>query len=133
MVQPEIAFIVNYRCPRCQAALEARTRESYTWLRCPRCGRASLPPEPMRKAPAPQPLGDDVLVIGDTPDLRSLAPAAHAEPGSARRIALAVGILASLTMLMLSFVDGNNVNVTIFGSTTLALFGIVIYFAARRR
>src|SRR3954468_22641240 len=66
---PDITFIVAYRCPRCHAALEARTSESQTWLRCPKCGRASLPPEhmrePRRSTDAP---GDDVLVIGPLPD-----------------------------------------------------------------
>ena len=64
MEQPEITFIVAYRCPRCHAALEARTSESQTWLRCPKCGRASQPPEhtvtPVSQRP---PLGDDVLII----------------------------------------------------------------------
>ena len=65
MVEPEITFIVTYRCPSCHAALEARTGEAHTWLRCPECGRASLPPEHMRTIPRVRPLPDeDILVIG---------------------------------------------------------------------
>lgn len=131
-LQPEITFIVTYRCPRCDAALEARTRESHTWLRCPRCGRASLPPEHMRTPPPPVALDDDVLVIGSAPDDVAAPRAGRRHPGGTRRISLAAGILISLTMLMISFVDGNTVNVGIFGVVTLVLFAILGYTARRR-
>jgi hypothetical protein len=134
--QPEITFIVAYRCPRCHAALEARTAESHSWIRCPKCGRASLPPEHMRTPSLrPMPLGDDVLVIGPTTDypgmLRGTASQPVSHPGGARRVALAVGILASLTMLMISFLEGNGLNVAIFGATTVLLFAVLGYTARR--
>jgi hypothetical protein len=129
---PEITYIMTYRCPRCHAALEARTSESHTWVRCPRCGRANLPPEHTYRPPRePSPLGDDVLVIGPSPDFPgpSHAVASHPDPhsGSARRITLAVGILVSLTLLAMAFIDKNMINVVIFGFSTIVLFLVLGY------
>ncbi|WP_406697644.1 transposase [Singulisphaera sp. Ch08] len=135
--QSEITYIVAYRCPNCQAALEARSSEAQTWLRCPKCGRASLPPELVR-TPHVDPIlpGDDVLVIG---------PAAHAagldsgEPrpspaysGAVRRVLLVVGILAAFMMLMTSFVERDFMNVAIYGVVAIVLLVIMGFTGARR-
>jgi hypothetical protein len=133
VVDSDITFIVTYRCPTCQAALEARTSEAHTWLRCPKCGRASLPPEYVRTPPprrhAP---GEDILVIG--PDAvdprRAVSESAHS--GSGRRIAMAVGMLISVGMLIVSFLDGNPTNVGIFGVTTIVLLAIAAYLGRGR-
>jgi len=42
----QLDVFVTYRCPRCQAELEAPAGPLDGWRRCPRCGRASLPPDP---------------------------------------------------------------------------------------
>src|SRR5262245_59725752 len=137
VASPEITFIVNYRCSRCHAALEARTADAQTWLRCPECGRASLPPEHMRSLPRPIASPDeDVLVIGPDP----LGPrtgangslGASGRTGSGRRIAMAVGILISFTMLMISFLDGNATNVAIFGVSTVVLLAVAAYLGRER-
>lgn len=46
----DFVFIVSYSCPRCQALLESQANGPPTWLRCPACGRASLPPEHNRRS-----------------------------------------------------------------------------------
>jgi hypothetical protein len=43
-VETDITFISVYRCPGCDVALEAVENPGVGWLRCPRCGRPSLPP-----------------------------------------------------------------------------------------
>ena len=133
---PEITYIVTYRCPRCQAKLEARTSESHTWVRCPKCGRANLPPEhSYRRRTVRPPLGDDVLVIGPSPDFpgsnHAPAPRLDHHTGSVRRISLAVGILVSLTLLAMAFLDQNMINVAIFGFSTIVLFVILGYTVRR--
>lgn len=40
----QILFLVSYPCPGCGTDLETGPRAVETWLRCPRCDRASLPP-----------------------------------------------------------------------------------------
>jgi hypothetical protein len=65
-VDPDFVFIVNYSCPRCHAALEARASGPPSWLRCPSCGRASLPPDHTRSARRSVTfLDDDTLIIGN--------------------------------------------------------------------
>ena len=135
--QSEITYIVAYRCPNCQAALEARTSEASTWLRCPKCGRASLPPELVR-TPRVDPIlpGDDVLVIGAAADAPGLdsggSEPSRAHPGAIRRVLLAVGILGSLMMLITAFTEGDFVNVAIYGVIAIVLFAIMGFTAWRR-
>ena len=52
-VDHDFVFVVNYSCPRCHAELESRSTGPTGWLRCPSCGRASLPPEASRIDPPP--------------------------------------------------------------------------------
>ncbi|AGA25142.1 hypothetical protein [Singulisphaera acidiphila] len=130
--QSEITYIVAYRCPNCQVALEARTSEANTWLCCPKCGRASLPPELMRPPRVAHLAPDDaVLVIG--PDQDSDAPeASRAHPGAIRRVLLTVGLLAALMMLAMAFLEGNFVNVAIFGVVAIIVV-VIMGFTSRRR
>jgi hypothetical protein len=137
--QPEITFIVGYPCPNCRATLEARSGDAYGWLRCPKCGRASLPPEHMRETPAERPpLGDDVLVIGPSPEDRRVATVgasphrSRAFPGGFRRIAVATGLIISLTFVVISVLDGNVLNAMIFGVVGLVLFGVLLQSSRRR-
>lgn len=136
--QTEITYIVAYRCPNCQAALEARTTEANTWLRCPKCGRASLPPDLVR-TPRIDPIlpGDDVLVIGtgaDVPGLDSGEQGAYrrAYPGAVRRVVLAILLLSSLSSVSMAFLKGNFVGVGIYGVVTILLV-VTMGFTGRRR
>jgi DNA-directed RNA polymerase subunit RPC12/RpoP len=101
--ESEITFIVEYRCPRCDAALEARSSQADAWLRCPRCGCAALPPAYM-KTPRPQPhgpIGPDVLVIGPVRPDPSAPRGSPFRPGCVRRI-------LGLTVLCLSLMAAVN-------------------------
>ena len=44
----EVVPTTTYSCPNCHVALDAPAGAWDGWLRCPSCGRASLPPEPAR-------------------------------------------------------------------------------------
>lgn len=129
---PENMLVVSYRCPRCDAALEARTSEADSWLRCPRCGRASLPPDTsLTPPPLPSspPLSDDAL-LGGFP-AGSLTPR-RSSPVSGWRVFVGLAFLSSLSMLTLQFMDGNAVNVGIFGITTLVLLVLLGVTGQRR-
>jgi DNA-directed RNA polymerase subunit RPC12/RpoP len=134
IVEPEITFIVAYRCPQCQAELEARSGLAQGWVRCPKCGRACLPPEHMRV-----PLGartatvktttvgageeDDVLVIGPGSDIRFLTPVETVVPApttvSGRSAFFAAGCFLSFFLLLISLLDQNSTNTTIFAVLSL--------------
>jgi DNA-directed RNA polymerase subunit RPC12/RpoP len=128
----EITFIVEYQCPACGAALEARSSETYGWLRCPRCGRASLPPEHMQ-APRPrrrEPLGDDVLVIG--PDHSQTAAGRSAfRPGSVRRIAASTALFLSLFIALLAWLEQGRAVAWLFSVIALACL-VCVLFPSRR-
>ncbi|SIO44593.1 hypothetical protein SAMN05444166_4790 [Singulisphaera sp. GP187] len=134
----EITYIVAYRCPNCQAALEARTSEAQTWLRCPKCGRANLPPELVR-TPRVDPIlpGDDVLVIGPATDAPGLDTGEQGGyhrtyPGAVRRVALAILLLSSVSSVATAFLTGNFMKVAIFGVITIFLL-VITSLTARRR
>ena len=120
MKSDEITYIVEYQCPTCGAALEARSSETYGWLRCPSCGRASLPPEHMQ-VPRPrhrEPLGNDVLVIGPN---RSGASGGRSgfRPGSVRRIVASTALFLSLFLALLAWLEQERVVVRLFGLIAL--------------
>lgn len=145
--EAEITFLVSYDCPRCHAALEARTGRVVQWLRCPKCGRAGLPPDhsfrPFRRELFP--IDDSVLVIGPQTDPRPMTPvavgavqdgravfqgASPRRPGSVRRIVFASLLFISVTMLMFSALDQSGLGMTLFSALALASL-IVIAIPAR--
>ena len=80
-VHSDITFIISYRCPRCGVALEARTGRSTPWLKCPKCKRASQPPEHVSRPPVRDIFtpSDDVLVIADNP-YATMTPRVESRP-----------------------------------------------------
>jgi len=141
--QAEITFVVSYRCPNCQAALEARSSEvQQGWLRCPKCGRASLPPSTVRPSPAERALAtpdEDLLVIGSTAEDPGMASdAADAAThrvypaGAVRRVVMALLILFSVSGLLGAFLRRSPLSVAFFGLTSLILFAMVGSTTRRR-
>jgi hypothetical protein len=138
IVESEITFIVAYRCPQCQAELEARSGLAQGWVRCPKCGRASLPPEHMRAVLGARPVaeGEDVLVIGPGTDVRFLSPVETASTApmgvSGRSVFFAAGCFVSFFLLLISLLDQNPTNTTIFAFLSL-LFPVLWAIPIRRR
>ena len=131
-----MTFIVEYRCPRCGAALEARSSQAYGWLRCPQCGRASLPPEHMR-TPRPSvrlPLDEDVLIIGpDRPGASASAIGrASSHPGSFRRIAGASALFLSLLIALLGLLEHDQSVAVVFSLVAMVCLAIAVYPARPR-
>jgi hypothetical protein len=133
-VEPEITFIVAYQCPACRAALEARSGLAQGWVRCPKCGRASLPPEHMRTVPragavtAPAGEGDDVLYIGPGSGARALNPVDSAAPApasiSGRSVFFGAGFVLSLFLALVSILDRNTINAGVFGFLALLMLAL---------
>jgi predicted Zn finger-like uncharacterized protein len=133
-VEPEITFIVAYQCPACRAALEAKSGLAQGWVRCPKCGRASLPPEHMRAVPRarattePAGEGDDVLFIGPDPGPRTLNPIDSGSPApvsiSGRSVLFGAGFVISLFLALVSILDQNTINAGIFGFLALLMLAL---------
>jgi hypothetical protein len=133
-VAGEITFIVEYRCPRCGAPLEARSSETYGWLRCPRCGRAGLPPEHMR-APRPrarEPLGDDFLIIAADHARTPEAGRAAFRRGSFRRITAASALFLSLFLALLARLEQDRATAWTFSVIAVFCLGLILYPFRRR-
>lgn len=129
----EMTFIVEYRCPRCDAALEARSSEAFGWLRCPNCGRASLPPEhmrPPRARPRARPSGssgDDVVIIGPDPPGADATARSPFRPGSFRRIAGASALFLSLLIALLSLLEQDRIGAMAFTVIAVACLAFSVY------
>lgn len=127
-MDPDFVFIVNYACPRCHAALEARLSGAPSWLRCPSCGRASLPPEHNRMAPPPM-VDDQTLVIGNfttgaatasmplpvRPRSTTPFPARQGTPTPTARVLLGSGLFLTVLLFLLSLLDSNGGRAGVFG------------------
>jgi len=138
-----IIYIVTYACPHCQAPLEVRTGSPTGWFRCPRCGRAGIPPEHKRTPSRSRPrLGDDVLVIGPDSDSRPMTPVGEAPMGlldepvrsgasGGRRAGYVVAAAVATALLLVSLLENNLFNAALCG--ILLLFCLLRLARAPRR
>jgi hypothetical protein len=141
-VSSEMVFIDTYRCPRCRAELETRYHEWQGWQRCPTCGALALPPEPPR-VPNPRKPGNrskaqgDVMLISDSPDLlmdadqvaQPFVRPAHVSPA---RLVFRTGLLVSLGLMLIFFLDQNTTNTAIFGFLAVVFFVLLLRLSANR-
>jgi hypothetical protein len=151
--KPLITFIVAYECPHCQAPLEGRTTRADAWMKCPKCGRASQPPDhavnPLDQPPVPR---DELLVIGPDPEPKPMTPVAVAtvtpapavpdpastlvetpapgSPASPWRVGYASLLFLSVTLLVFSVLEQSPVGMSVFSLGALLFF---LLLAAPRR
>jgi hypothetical protein len=131
---PEITYFVTYNCPHCHAELEARSGGWQGWLRCPSCKRPSLAPElmtgqrgPRRRVPISNDQ-DDVLVItalaqGPAAPHRLVPAGSSSSPA---RLIFSTGLIVSLFLLLIFFLDENTINMAIFGFLALVFFVLLL-------
>jgi len=140
-VDPEFAVIVAYRCPNCHASLEAWESVPSRFLRCPGCGKASLPPDSMRIDPPPY-LGDFGPVLGRlaTGGLeeafdsrpRPMGTARPARPMPTRRLVLGSGFFLTTILFFFSMLDPSAMGrAWIFGLAAVA-FLVALARSGRR-
>ena len=138
----EIVFIDSYSCPRCRAQLATQYEVWEGWLRCPTCGLPSLPPEPQRVRTPRQPNArmiapGDRPAINESPELFMdpdyLAPGvpipAHISPA---RLVFRTGLLVSLGLMLIFFLDQNTTNTAIFGFLAVVFFILLLRLSANR-
>jgi hypothetical protein len=146
-VDSDIAYFVTYPCPQCRLELETQHGGWQGWLRCPGCGAPSLPPEILLGHPATmrrvrELAGDDdsILVIGadapdgpNTPDTSALIGEPPSALVSSLRLLFLTGMVISLFILLISFLDDNQI-VTGFSSVlALTFFLLLLRLPDRRR
>ena len=125
-MDPDFVFIVSYSCPRCHASLEARASGTPGWLRCPGCGRASLPPEHNRATPSPF-IDDKTLIIGHFttggpgvpirfgPRPMVSLPARQGPPTPTAKLLLGSGFFLTTALFVFSLLDSNGGRAGVFG------------------
>ncbi len=137
-MSPDLVFFTTYSCPRCHFALEADSEGPPTWLRCPNCGRASLPPEVIRRAPGadaldrahsistepyPPQAGPDPL----RPRPMAARPPEAAPTTSPLRLILGGGFFLTVLFFVFSLLGGDWIRAAIFGIAAAAF----LYFLSR--
>jgi hypothetical protein len=128
-VDAEIVFLSVYLCPGCGTELEAGEGMMDQWLRCPKCGRPSLPPtdgitrsrprEPYRRRDlSPDQPGGELLIISAQPDT---AP-------SARSGLKALWVLAgvAISVLICSLLLSSPVEIILVGAVTSVVLILLI-------
>jgi len=134
-VNPDLVFIVNYQCPRCHAALEARESGPPTWLRCPACGRASLPPEQIRATRPP--VEEETLLIGAfttgpgalpiRPRPMAPRPSIIGSKAQTARLMLGSGFFLTTFLFIFSLLESNAVRSTVSGIAA----GVFLFLLSR--
>ncbi len=143
----DIAYFATYPCPNCKLELESEHGGWEGWVRCPACGTPVLPPEIMLGHPNTQRRvremgGDDgeVVVIGaNSPEgtapqdpSTSIATPASTLVGVLRMIFL-TGLVMSLFLLLIAYLDENRRAAGIFGSLSVIFFVLLLRMPGRRR
>jgi hypothetical protein len=142
-VSSEMVFIETYSCPHCRAVLETRFDDWQGWQRCPTCGLACLPPEPAgfqssRKPWARSSVADDILLISDSPENRAdtepVAPALGGRPShiGPARLVFRTGLLVSLGLMLIFYLDRNTMNAGIFGCLAVVFFLLLLRISGSR-
>ncbi len=137
----EMTFIDFYACPRCGAELETGFDVWQGWQRCPKCRALALPPLPavpnnpavrdLWAVPGSEEEQDAVMTddltadidSGETDESVAPGPAAHISPA---RLVFRTGLVVSLALALIFFLDRRITNAVIFSTLAAAFFGLLI-------
>jgi hypothetical protein len=142
-VSSEMVSIETYSCPHCRAELETGFDDWQGWQRCPTCGLACLPPEPTGSRSGRQPrarskVADDILAISDTrenlTDAEPVAPTFSGRPAhiGPARLVFRTGLLVSLGLMLIFYLDRNTINSAIFGCLAVVFFLLLLRSSGSR-
>jgi hypothetical protein len=146
-VESDIAYFVTYPCPRCKVELESHHGEWDGWRRCPSCGTPALPPEillghPSTRRRVREIAGEDILIIeaddGASPGVNGPDPATLIGPPTspvlgALRLVFVTGLVISLFLLLIAYLDENTAITSVAGSLSLVFFLLLLRVPSRRR
>jgi hypothetical protein len=129
----DVVYQVAFQCPRCKATLQIQAQPASSWVRCPKCGRASLAPDPVvRRAPEPIRPEDNALVLGPVPEFKPMTPVAVAgafeqrgakiaderevlpPPANPLRVAAGAGFCVATILCIFSALESYDVGLIIF-------------------
>jgi hypothetical protein len=145
MVAP-IMQSANYQCPNCHLPLEAKPGSWQGWLLCPRCGLPSLPPEHalssprQSRRPAKQKAVSAVPVppVSRRPEETAAVTAPRApradrtSSSSASRLIVSTGLIVSLCLLLVGYLDRSSQSSAIFGFLTIFFFLLLLRLPRNR-
>ncbi len=142
-MESHVTYFVSYSCPRCKAELESQHGTWQGWLRCPTCGFPSLPPELLFGHPMTRrrvlgrdedeaiPTEDMPLAPGALDRSPTIVPAPSAPFGVMRMIFLG-GLVVSLFLLLIFYLDENPQFTGVFGATAIIFFVLLVRAPSRR-
>jgi hypothetical protein len=135
----EASLTSTYTCPHCRSSLQAESDGWDGWRRCPVCQRVALPPEPSvfddpsQQLPVPSndkaALITPVAAVGPIPfdvDEERLALAAYSSPTSPARLIFTTGMVVSLILALLAFLDLRPMTTGIFGFLAIVFFLLLL-------
>lgn len=146
-MEADIAYFVTYPCPQCRLELESEHGGWPGWLRCPACDTPSLPPDILFGHPATSRRvrgaggkGEAMLFIGDDDpdgdtasnpsDLIGPPPSPVA---SGLRLVFLSGLMISLFILLIAYLDDNQFIGGVFGGLSFVFFLLLLRAPSRRR
>jgi hypothetical protein len=146
-VDADIAYFVTYPCPRCKVELETEHGGWQGWLKCAACGMPALPPEFLPGHPAVRRrvreaggVESPIVVIGDDapdgPPATAPLPVIEAAPSTlvnTLRLVFISGLVTSLFLLLIAFIDQNQRASYIFGALAIVFFLLLVRMPTRRR
>ena len=134
MAKDEIVYVVPYRCPRCGTDLETAAATLASWLLCPRCGRASLPPtyrESIDPESAVAVVDPDTIYIGPLFDLDTPAPSPLApSPSGASTSSSGLSGQRVFLMVLLALAIGAITDAIISRSPSMGFLGFFMIAVA---
>ena len=136
----------SYHCPHCRALLVLGRERWQGWVRCPECGRPGLPPErlaahaaPKRRAEPRSPINrQDATSLEEpgamTTPSKVLSPplAPRSSPSSASRVIVSTGLIVSIFLLLVAYLDRSSQSSAIFGFLTVIFFLLLLRLPKRR-
>jgi hypothetical protein len=143
-VDSQVIYFVTYSCPRCKAELEVQFGGWEGWRRCPSCGFPSLPPEVLFGHPTTrrrvQGDGESVettaAVAAEDPVESDRSPIVEPSPStaiSALRLVFITGLVISLFLLLIFYLDQRHELTGVFGTLAIIFFLLVLRGSGRSR
>lgn len=143
----DVAYFVTYPCPQCRVGLEAEHGLWQGWLKCPACGRPALPPEILLGHPSVlrrirDRVDDEAAMalngINASPAAEESDPPAEiaASPSTlvnTLRLVFLSGVVTSLFLLLIAYLDQNLRASFIFGCLAVVFFVFLLRLPSRRR
>jgi hypothetical protein len=135
-----------YPCPHCRALIGIGPERWRGWVLCPECGRAGLPPEAAVRYPAfghrvegsspthltGSPNSQNSAVSPAPVPVPSATLAPRPAPSNASRVIASTGLIVSLFLLLVAYLDRSSQSSAIFGFLTVVFFLLLLRLPRRR-